>query len=168
MIYTTEYKYKNYHYIIGEYENKICLFDAFNGKKRVKNESHIQKKLGCSQIPKETPLLKEAKIQLKEYLDGKRKEFNLPLLLLGSDFQNKVWNQLLQIPYGQTISYKQLATNCGNEKAYRAVANANGANKIALLIPCHRVIASDGGLGGYSGGLELKKSLLQLEGIAFD
>jgi O-6-methylguanine DNA methyltransferase len=108
-------------------------------------------------------MMNKLETQLKEYFSGKRKEFTIPLILIGTDFQKKVWQELLKIPYGQTISYKKEAINIGNPKAYRAVANANGKNKISIIIPCHRVIAHNGLLGGYSGGLDRKQYLLDLE-----
>lgn len=101
--------------------------------------------------------------ELKEYFDKKRKEFTIPLITIGTPFQKKVWDELLNIPYGKTISYKEEAERINHKKATRAVANANGKNKIAILIPCHRVIASNGKLGGYGGGLDKKEFLLSLE-----
>ena len=102
--------------------------------------------------------------QLDEYFMGCRQAFNIPLdLSYGTDFQIKVWQNLLTIPYGKTISYKELAINIGKPNAFRACANANGKNLISLIVPCHRVIASDGGLGGYTGGVEIKRTLLDLE-----
>ena len=100
---------------------------------------------------------------LKEYFDGKRREFDLPLKFEGTDFQKKAWNALLTIPYGQTRSYKEQAEAVGNKKACRAVGAANGKNPISIIVPCHRVIGTDGSLIGYGGGLEMKKSLLDLE-----
>ncbi|MDD5117866.1 MAG: methylated-DNA--[protein]-cysteine S-methyltransferase [Sulfuricurvum sp.] len=108
-------------------------------------------------------LLLRLEEELHEYFDGKRQTFTLPLAAEGTAFQQKVWETLRSIPYGQTISYAQEAQQFGNPKAVRAVANANGKNPIAILIPCHRVIATGGGLGGYSGGLWRKEFLLQLE-----
>jgi AraC family transcriptional regulator of adaptative response/methylated-DNA-[protein]-cysteine methyltransferase len=107
--------------------------------------------------------LRALRKQLKEYFRGKRKEFSLSLLTPGTDFQQEVWNQLKKIPYGSTISYLEQAEHLENKKAVRAVANANGANRIAVIIPCHRVIGSDGTLIGYSGGLERKKWLIDHE-----
>lgn len=104
--------------------------------------------------------------QIKEYLNGEREVFDLPLeLSLGTPFQQKVWAALQKIPYGETISYAKLADNIGQPKAFRAVANANGKNPFSIIIPCHRVIASDGELGGYTGGLDKKEYLLALEGV---
>ena len=102
--------------------------------------------------------------QLQAYFRGELKEFDLPLALEGTKFQLRVWNTLRSIPYGETISYLQLAERIGNPKAVRAVGLANGSNPIPIIIPCHRVIGSDGSLTGYGGGLERKELLLQLEG----
>jgi methylated-DNA-[protein]-cysteine S-methyltransferase len=101
--------------------------------------------------------------QLQAYFAGKRIAFDVPLLLQGTDFQNSVWRMLQEIPYGETLSYKELATRIGNPKAVRAVGAANGANPIPIIIPCHRVIGNDGSLTGFGGGLPLKKKLLELE-----
>ncbi|MEA4815920.1 MAG: methylated-DNA--[protein]-cysteine S-methyltransferase [Lachnospiraceae bacterium] len=114
-------------------------------------------------IEKETEIIKKTSAQLNEYFEGKRKSFDLPLSPNGTPFEKKVWNALLEIPYGKTKSYKEIAQKIGNPKACRAVGNANGKNHIAIIIPCHRVIASNGGLGGYSSGLEYKKALLEIE-----
>lgn len=106
------------------------------------------------------------KAQLDDYFAGRRMHFDLPLdLSSGTAFQQKVWQALLQIGYGETISYATLAKRIGQDKAYRAVANANAKNPISIIVPCHRVIASDGKLGGYAGGVAVKESLLNLEGI---
>lgn len=111
----------------------------------------------------ETPLLKEAGKQLKEYFEGKRKDFELPLAPKGTEFQKKVWKVLQTIPYGETWSYKQVAEKIGNPKASRAVGMANNKNPISIFIPCHRVIGANGKLIGYGGGLEIKEYLLNLE-----
>lgn len=111
-------------------------------------------------IPNE---LQAAVDQLNQYFSGTRKAFDLDLAPQGTDFQKKVWNALLDIPYGQTTSYLSLAKKLGDEKAIRAVAAANGKNPIWILIPCHRVIGSDGSLTGYAGGIHRKKWLLEME-----
>lgn len=111
----------------------------------------------------ETPLIKKAYLQILEYLNGYRKEFSIPLNPKGTEFQNKVWKELLNIPYGETRSYKDIAISIGIKNGARAVGNANGKNPILIIIPCHRVISSDGSLGGYSSGLNLKKKFLELE-----
>lgn len=106
--------------------------------------------------------------QLKEYFNKQRTVFDLPLNPKGTDFQKKVWKELLNIPYGRTISYMELAKSLGNPKKVRAVANANAKNKIPVIIPCHRVIGADGSLTGFGGGLWRKQYLLELEGIQGD
>jgi len=102
--------------------------------------------------------------ELTEYFNRERKEFKLELEIVGSDFQKKVWKELTKIPYGETISYGELAIRMGDKNLMRAVAAANGSNPIPIIIPCHRVIGKDGSLTGYGGGLEVKKKLLELEG----
>jgi methylated-DNA-[protein]-cysteine S-methyltransferase len=107
----------------------------------------------------------EAAKQLTEYFDGKRRDFNLKLSPKGTEFQRAVWNELLAIPYGQTRSYLQIAVSLGKPTATRAVGAANGANPIPIIVPCHRVIGADGSLTGFGGGLDIKRKLLELEGL---
>lgn len=109
--------------------------------------------------------LSRAVRELSEYFEGKRKTFEFPLDLQGTDFQRKVWMRLREIPFGQTCSYKDIAVGIGKPGATRAVGNANGQNSVCIAIPCHRVIAADGSIGGYSGGLQFKRRLLKVEGI---
>ena len=101
--------------------------------------------------------------ELTQYFDGKRREFSVPLDADGTGFQKRVWDELLRIPYGETRSYGDIARRISNAKAVRAVGSANGKNPLCVIIPCHRVIASDGSIGGYSGGLGIKTKLLELE-----
>jgi len=108
-------------------------------------------------------VLKRAKSQLEEYFAGERQDFDLPLAFSGTDFQVKVWKALTTIPFGQTISYKELAKKIHRPLAVRAVGSANGKNPFCVIVPCHRVISHNGSLGGYSGGLEKKEKLLALE-----
>ena len=115
-------------------------------------------------IERETTVLSDASKQLKEYFEGSRKEFDLPLAPEGTEFMQRVWKALLTIPYGETRSYKQIAELAGNVKACRAVGMANNRNPISILIPCHRVVGADGSLVGYGGGLDKKVRLLELEG----
>lgn len=110
-----------------------------------------------------TPLLRQAARQLEEYFAGRRKVFDLPLNPQGTPFQQKVWRALCAVPYGQTASYGRIAAAVGSPKACRAVGMANHANPIAIFIPCHRIIGSDGSLTGYGGGLDIKRALLALE-----
>lgn len=114
-------------------------------------------------LPGDIKVIAEAKKQLQEYFSGLRKGFNLPLSLHGSPFQMKVWSEIASIPYGETVSYRQLAESIGKVKATRAVASACGANPLAVVIPCHRVVASNGKPGGYAGGNCRKLFLLDLE-----
>lgn len=108
-------------------------------------------------------ILKMAEKQLKEYVAKKRTEFDLPLDFQGTDFQKKVWKLLLKIPYGKTVSYKDLALKMGGTRFSRAVGGAVGKNPLAVFIPCHRVLATNGGIGGFSGGLSMKRKLLAIE-----
>ena len=114
-------------------------------------------------MPRETPLLAEGRKQLLEYLSGRRRVFDLPLAPRGTPFQQKVWAALREISYGQTRSYRDIALAVGCPRGFQAVGQANRHNSIPILIPCHRVVAADGGLGGYAGGDTLKRALLRLE-----
>ncbi len=107
--------------------------------------------------------LAETRRQLEEYFDGKRREFDLPLGAGGTEFQQRVWAELRRIPFGETISYGELAARVGNPSGSRAVGQANGANPLPVVVPCHRVVSHDGKLGGYGGGLPTKQALLDLE-----
>lgn len=109
------------------------------------------------------PILNLAALQLEEYFSLKRKSFELPIKFSGTDFQNRVWSELCKIPYGDVVSYKKLAERIGNPKAYRAVGMAANKNPLPIIIPCHRVIGSDGNMTGYAYGLHIKKLLLELE-----
>lgn len=111
------------------------------------------------------PILVQCAHELKEYFQGMRSTFSVPLNPSGTEFQKKVWSALIQIPFGTTVSYSQQADQMGRKSSVRAVAAANGRNPIAIIIPCHRVIASTGHLHGYAGGLELKRKLLEIEGL---
>jgi O-6-methylguanine DNA methyltransferase len=113
---------------------------------------------------KSNPILEQLEKELYEYFEKRRREFTVPLFFAGTSFQKRVWTELLQIPYGKSISYGALAESMGHKTAYRAVASAIGQNKIALLVPCHRVIYQDGALGGYRWGGERKKWLFEHEG----
>lgn len=149
--------------ILGSFENELCMCDWTSGKrraiidKRIKGLLHADYEIGSSEV------IEKAILQLDEYFTRKRKTFDIPLLLVGTDFQKIVWRELLRIPYGTTASYGELSKKLGNPKAVRAVAASNGANSISILIPCHRIIGSNHKLTGYAGGLEAKKFLLELE-----
>ena len=112
-----------------------------------------------------SPLLDHARRELEEYFAGRRRAFSVPLSIHGTPFQEKVWRALMEIPYGQTITYGELARRVGNAKACRAVGMANHVNPIPIIIPCHRVVGANGRLTGYAGGLDIKRILLETEGF---
>ena len=157
------YKTKIGELILGSFENKLCILDFRYRRMRNTVDKRIQSGLNAEFFEKDNEVLKETKKQIDEYLSGERTEFEIPILMIGSDFQKQVWQKLMNVKYGETASYSDLAKRINNEKAVRAVASANGANSIGLIIPCHRIIESNGGLGGYGGGLLVKKRLLKIE-----
>lgn len=162
-IYIQFIKFPKAELIIGSFEDKLCLCDFKYRKTRRTIDKRLQLGLSGRFIEQSNNLLDQTKNALGEYFSGDRDNFNFPLLQVGTIFQKSVWNSLLEIPHGKTISYETLAVNIGNKNAVRAVGSANGANALAIIIPCHRVISSSGSLGGYSGGLTLKQDLLNLE-----
>jgi methylated-DNA-[protein]-cysteine S-methyltransferase len=149
--------------ILGSIDQKLCLCDWKYRKMRSSIDERIQAGLQATYVEEGSAVIEVAREQLSQYFNGKRKQFDVPFLLVGSEFQKQVWNELLQIPYGKTESYAGLSKRLGNEEAIRAVASANGANAISIIVPCHRIIGSDGSLTGYAGGLETKRKLLRLE-----
>jgi len=157
------YKTKYGEFILGSYDEKLCMVDFRYRKMRKAVDARIKKGLNAEFIEQDNEILQKTRLQLEEYFNLKRKEFDLPILMVGTDFQRSVWEALIKVPYGITSTYLQLAKDIGNEKAVRAVANANGANAIGIIIPCHRIIGTNGELTGYAGGLPLKKRLLELE-----
>ena len=149
--------------IAGATEEGICLLE-FNDRKILPTEyKDLIRLLNTTMEEGENKHLKVLKKQLKEYFDGKRKKFTIPLITPGSSFQQVVWHELQNIEYGSTRSYLEQSIALNQPDAIRAVANANGMNRIAIVIPCHRVIGSDGRLTGYGGGLKRKKWLLDHE-----
>ncbi|MCD6011523.1 MAG: cysteine methyltransferase [Flavipsychrobacter sp.] len=148
---------------IGATDEGICLFDFLYRKSIDSIMSRIEQLSGDRFEEGEHPHFVLLEQQMAEYFAGTRKVFDLSLHFVGTPFQKSVWEALLQIPYGETRSYKQQSIFLGDEKAIRAVAGANGQNGIAIIVPCHRVIGEDGSLTGYGGGLQRKKWLLALE-----
>lgn len=144
-------------------EISLCLLEEDGFLKRA---SYSADKIPLKAEYRQTPLLKKACCQLEEYFEGKRKSFDIPLCPEGTEFQKRVWQALLKIPYGQTATYKDIAAATGNIKAVRAVGMANNRNPVAIFIPCHRIIGSNGKLVGYAGGLDIKKKLLQIEKLS--
>jgi methylated-DNA-[protein]-cysteine S-methyltransferase len=122
------------------------------------------KNVNTTKLRPDDPYMFSVFTQLEEYFNTERKKFNIPLDIKGTAFQKKIWNELSKIPYGKTVSYKKIAEKVGNKKALRAVGQANSQNPACLIIPCHRVINTNGKLGGYSAGLKVKERLLELEG----
>lgn len=144
-------------------EDGICLLE-FADKPDLENKlAELQRRLNAPIGVGENAHIKQLKIELAEYFSGIRSDFSIPLHTLGTDFQNAVWQALGTIPFGETASYQEQATRLNNPKAVRAVAKANSMNRIAIVIPCHRVIGKDGSLTGYAGGLERKRWLLDHE-----
>lgn len=162
-IITKHYKSPIGELILGSYHDELVLCDWRYRKMRKAIDLRIQKKLAADFIQGESDIINTTIKQLEEYFKGERIEFSISLKTVGTDFQKTVWNKLLKIPFGETESYLGLSKKLGNEKAFRAVATANGANAISILIPCHRIIGSDKSLIGYAGGLPAKKKLLELE-----
>jgi methylated-DNA-[protein]-cysteine S-methyltransferase len=149
--------------ILGSFDHQLCLCDWRFRKMRASIDERIQSGLKASYAEEKSAIADETIAQLSQYFKSKRQQFDLPLLLVGSEFQKQVWNELLRIPHGTTESYAGLSKKLGNEEAIRAVASANGANAISIVVPCHRILGSDGSLTGYAGGLEIKRKLLRLE-----
>lgn len=147
----------------GASEKGICMFEFTNRKMLETEFKDLNKRLNAVILPGENKLLNQLKREATEYFNGKRKSFSVQLDTPGTDFQQSVWKILQKIPYGKTWSYQDQANALGKPKSVRAVANANGHNRISILIPCHRVIGSDGSLTGYGGGLERKRWLLNFE-----
>ena len=151
--------------LLGSLGDTLCLCDwvAENGKRdyvqeRLKRHLDARFKEGVSHVNE------MAAHQLDEYFAGARRDFDLPVIFVGTEFQKSVWRRLTEIPYGATVSYMELSCGLGNPQAVRAVARANGANALSVIVPCHRVIGSNGSLTGYAGGLDAKEFLLRLEG----
>lgn len=149
--------------LAGADENGICLLEFCDRRMLATQLKTVQRRFECAVVPGSNDLIDQLEGELDEYFLGERNQFDVPLNYPGTEFQQAVWDDLLKIPYGETRSYQDLANNLGNPGAVRAVARANGANRIAIIIPCHRVIGSDGTLTGYGGGLWRKQRLLELE-----
>ena len=144
----------------GHIESPIGTVEIITDDSGVVSVFFVEKK---GEETEKNEILKKAEKQLTEYFEGNRKDFDLELSLEGTDFQKKAWNELANIPYGETISYMEQSERIGNVKAIRAVGGANGKNKISIILPCHRVIGKNGSLTGYGGGLDKKKWLIDFE-----
>ena len=144
---------------------KLTLVASKNGLVAIDVRNNAKQVVTAKDASAQSILLKTKK-QLEQYFAGKRTSFDVALDLVGTEFQVKAWRALCRIPFGKTISYGQQASNIKKPKAFRAVGSANGKNPIPIIVPCHRVVAGDGSLGGYSLGLKMKKQLLALEGVS--
>lgn len=164
MLYRTEWKSPLGELILMATEDKLCLCDWKYRKMRASIDKRILDFYRTEMREERNEIITQTINQLNDYFEKKRREFDIPLELIGTEFQRRVWLELTRIPYGKTISYLQLSKNLGDEKAIRAAATANGANGISILIPCHRVVGADGSLTGYAGGLPAKRKLLIIEG----
>ena len=149
--------------VAGATSEGICLLEFTDRRMLDGQFAALRRQFKRSIVPGENVHLKQLKRELEEYFKGTLKRFTVPLIYPGTEFQQKVWNQLLKIPYGRTVSYEDVARRIGSVESQRAVGHANGLNRIAIVIPCHRVVNKDGKLGGYGGGLWRKQKLLNLE-----
>lgn len=148
---------------IGQFKDELCLCDWRYRKQRREVDFRISLATTFQWVEEPRPIILEAISQLTEYLEERRVKFDLPLKLVGTDFQQNVWKELMKIPFGRTESYSDLAKRLGNLQAVRAVAGANGANAMSIIIPCHRVVGQNGNPTGYAGGIPAKLKLLALE-----
>jgi len=151
--------------LAADHGGRLCLLDWRLDGRAERNLRRLEKRLGARAWEGSTPLLGGLARQLDEYFAGARKALEIPFETHGTEFQQRVWRALPTIPRGQTVSYRRLAAMTGNERAARAVAAANAANVLSMIIPCHRVISADGSPGGYAGGMNAKRLLLRLEGV---
>lgn len=149
--------------VLGSIDDQLCLCDWLVEPHRDQVGRRLTKALQAEIREGPSPVTEQAAAELGEYFAGQRRSFDIPLRLVGTPFQQLVWRSLLDIPYGQTRSYADIAQSIGRPSSVRAVANANGANALSILVPCHRVIGSDHSLTGYGGGLVAKQYLLALE-----
>lgn len=149
--------------MLGAYRDRICLCDWADVPGREFVLRRLQRGLGAEMVGSPSDVTDRTAVQLDEYFAGRRQEFDIPLLFVGTEFQESVWSRLLEVGFGKTVSYGELARMVGRPRAVRAVAAANRANALSVIVPCHRVIGGNGSLTGYAGGLAVKMSLLALE-----
>jgi AraC family transcriptional regulator of adaptative response/methylated-DNA-[protein]-cysteine methyltransferase len=154
--------------VAGATEEGVCLLEFTERRMLEAQFATLRKRFRCAVVPGENEHLRRLKRELAAYFEGKLRKFTVPLVYPGSPFQRRVWDELRRIPYGETCSYEELARRAGSPSGQRAAGRANGLNRIAILIPCHRVINKGGKLGGYGGGLWRKQFLLELEHAEFE
>ncbi len=149
--------------LAGTTAEAVCLLEFTDRRALERQIATLRRRFDRAMVPGEHPLLDRLRAQLGEYFEGRRERFDLPLETPGTEFESSVWSELRRIPYGETLSYEELATRVGRPGAQRAVGSANGRNRVAIVVPCHRVVNKSGQLGGYGGGLWRKSYLLDLE-----
>ncbi len=149
--------------LLGSFFDRLCMCDWTVNRRHDAVKSRLRKELNADFREGSSEVIESCTQQFNEYFAGMRQSFDIPLLLAGTEFQQKVWHELMHIPFGTTISYAALAKRMGNIKAIRAVANANASNALPIIVPCHRVIGSNRSLTGFAGGLDAKRFLLNLE-----
>ena len=151
--------------LLGSINDELCLCDWRYRRMRATVDTRVQRSTGAVYSEGSSPVIEAAMDQLNAYFAGERRTFDMPLRFAGTEFQQQVWNALLTVPYGTTSTYAALTSKVAEPTAIRAVASANGANALSIIVPCHRIIGSSGELVGYAGGLQAKKALLRLEGV---
>lgn len=151
--------------VIAATDEALVLCDWKCNRHRLNSQKRIEEYFGEKFREEKNETIEKTIVQLKEYFEKKRKEFDIPLLLIGTEFQKRIWKLLMGIEYGETIDYSTLAERYGDKKAVRGVAQAVGKNPISIIVPCHRIIGKNGTLTGYAGGVETKNKLLNIEGI---
>ena len=150
---------------LGSFGDKLCLCEWHTDKHGELACRRLKRILNACLEEDTSGIIEKAAAQLNEFFAGRRRVFDVPLLLIGTDFQKTVWGELMNVPFGKTLSYGEMARRIGRAKAVRAVANANGANPVCIFVPCHGIIGSDHSLTGYAGGIDAKRRLLELEGV---
>ncbi len=154
--------------VLGSIDGQLCLCDWRYRSQREQVDQRLKRYFQAEFLEKPTTVTDLAASQISDYFNQRVRKFSVPLVFAGTEFQITVWKEIMKIPYGTTVSYQDLAVRTGRPDAVRAVANINGQNAIALLVPCHRVVGGKGTMTGYSGGISAKKYLLRLEGWAAD
>ena len=149
--------------LVGATEDRLCLLEFVDRRMLPAQVQRLRRRLGAVFVPDRNGIIEQTEEEVGAYFDGMCREFTVPTVAPGTDFQEAVWSALSRIPYGQTVSYSALAADVGRPAAVRAVGTTNGLNALAIIVPCHRVIGADGKLVGYGGGLWRKQRLLELE-----
>ncbi len=149
--------------IVAATDTHLCLLEFVDRRMLTTQVQRLRKRLGAAFVPERNDIIRQTEAEISSYFDGGRQTFDVPMVMPGTEFQQQVWHALTEIPYGHTVSYRELATTVGRPAAVRAVGTTNGLNALAIIVPCHRVIGADGKLVGYGGGLWRKKRLLELE-----